>query len=321
MSKIVEVAAVILLRAGRHGPEYLLAQRPAGKVFAGYWEFPGGKVEAGESFLDAARRELQEELGIAIDRAWPWICREFSYPHARVRLKFFRVHSWQGEITPIEHSGLCWTRLGEAPDVSPILPANGPILRALELPPIYALTHAEANGVDTELSRLDTALQNGLRLIQVRDKTLPADERQRLAEGVMALTRSYPEAQVLVNDDEALAQAVGAHGLHLSSAALRQCARRPPFERVAASCHSAEELAHAAMLELDFAVLSPLLPTPSHPGVPGMGWDTFAALIEQAPLPVFALGGMQPSMLDEARTYGAHGIALLRGWQETTGGR
>ena len=150
MTKIVEVAAAILLRQGRSGMEYLLAQRPEGKVYAGYWEFPGGKVEAGETLRQALVREIQEELGVTIDRAWPWLSCEFTYPHARVRLKFFRVASWQGEIKPIEHSGFVWVKIGDSAPVEPVLPANGPILRALALPSIYAITNAAENGIDAE---------------------------------------------------------------------------------------------------------------------------------------------------------------------------
>jgi 8-oxo-dGTP diphosphatase len=314
VSKVVEVAAAILLRDGPHGEEFLLARRPEGKVYAGYWEFPGGKVEPGESLRQALVRELQEELGITVDRAWPWLSRAYVYPHASVRLKFFRVSSWHGKIAPIEHSGFVWTRIGDDAGVAPILPANGPILRALELPPLYALTNAAQLGVEAELDRLERALSGGLRLIQVRDKTLAPAQRLRLAQGVMALAGRYANACVLVNDDEGLARAVGAHGLHLSSGRLMQLAERPSFSRVAASCHGAEELARAAALELDFALLSPVLPTPSHPEASGLGWDEFACLAERSPLPVYALGGMAPRLLETARLSGAHGIALMRGW-------
>jgi 8-oxo-dGTP diphosphatase len=314
MTRVVEVAAAILLRDGPHGEEFLLAQRPEGKVYSGYWEFPGGKVEPGETLRQALVRELQEELGITIDHAWPWLSCTHSYPHARVRLKFFRVTAWRGQIAPIEHSGFAWTRIGDAAKVAPILPANSPILSALELPPLYALTNADENGVDAELARLERALAGGLRLIQIRDKTLPPAQRLHLARGVMALANGYSSVCVLVNDDEDLARAVGAHGLHLSSGRLMQSAQRPSFKRVAASCHTAEDLAQAAALGLDFALLSPVLPTRSHPESVGIGWDNFARLIECAPLPVYALGGMQPEMLESARLHGAHGIALMRGW-------
>jgi len=317
MTKVVEVAAAILLRDVDGGSEFLLAQRPQGKVYAGYWEFPGGKVEPGETLHQALVRELQEELGIGVDCAWPWLSCAYAYPHASVRLKFFRVVEWHGEIAPIEHSGLVWMKTGDSAPVAPILPANGPILRALELPSLYALTNAAGNGIDAELAKLECALALGLRLVQVRDKTLSPVQRLRLARSVMTLANEHAGTCVLINDDEVLAREVGAHGLHLSSGRLMQLARRPSFDWVGASCHSAEELARAASLELDFAVLSPVLPTASHPGAQGLGWDGFARLIKQSPLPVYALGGIRPEMLDTARERGAHGIAMMRSWHPT----
>ena len=314
MTKIVEVAAAILLREGERGMEFLLAQRPQGKVYAGYWEFPGGKVEPGETMRQALVREIQEELGVAIDRAWPWLSCQFTYPHATVRLKFFRVSSWHGEIAPIEHSGFVWVKIGDAAPVAPVLPANGPILRALELPSIYALTNAAENGIEAEWARLEIGLAGGLRLIQIRDKTLSPAERQRFARGVMTRVHDYSDARVLINDGEQLAHEVGAHGLHLSTGRLRQITQRPPFDWVAASCHSAEELARAVSLGIDFAKLSPVLQTLTHPEAKGMGWDEFGRLVEQSPIPVFALGGMKPEMLDVAKEKGAHGIALMRVW-------
>jgi 8-oxo-dGTP diphosphatase len=315
MTQIVEVTAAILLRQGRSGMEYLLAQRPEGKVYAGYWEFPGGKVEAGETLRQALVREIQEELGITIDRAWPWLSCEFTYPHASVRLKFFRVASWHGEIKPIEHSGFVWVKIGDSAPVEPVLPANGPILRALALPSTYAITNATGNGFDAELTRLEGALNKGLRLIQIRDKTLAPAERRRFAEAVMARTTLYPDALVLVNDDETLAREVGADGLHLSSARLAQLTQRPSFEWVAASCHSSDELAYANAIGVDFALLSPVLPTTSHPEAASLGWPKLAPLIERSPIPIFALGGMRTEMLETAWDNGAHGIALMRGWK------
>ena len=314
MTKVVEVAAAILLREIDGNTEFLLAQRPRGKVYSGYWEFPGGKVEPGESLRQALLRELQEELGIKIDRAWPWLSCEFTYPHARVRLKFFRVTSWHGEILPIEHSGFVWMKIGDSAPVSPVLPANGPILRALELAATYALTNATENGIDNELARLDRAINNGLRLIQIRDKALPDVDRRNFATSVMQLARRFNDTIVLVNDDESLASEIGAHGLHISSDRLSQISQRPPFEWVAASCHNAAELSLATALNLDIAVLSPVLPTASHTQTQSIGWERFANLIERSSLPIFALGGMKPEMLELARQKGAHGLAMMRGW-------
>ncbi len=314
MSRTVEVSAAILLRDTAHGKEYLLAQRPPDKVYAGYWEFPGGKLEAGESFHDALVRELREELEIDIEQAFPWLCREFTYPHAHVRLKFFRVTAWGGEIHPHEHTGAVWTRLDATPHVTPVLPANGPILRALALPEVYAITHAEENGVDAELERIERALQRGIRLLQIRDKSLPADERQRFAEAVMACAREFNDAKILVSDDPRLARAVGAAGVHLTSRALGKLERRPDVEWVAASCHTADDLQRATELGVDFVVLSPVISTASHPDTAGRGWEQFGRLVERLTIPVYALGGMQPEILDLAKRNGAHGIAMLRGW-------
>ncbi len=315
--RIVEVAAAILLRDVEDGCEYLLAQRPADKVYAGYWEFPGGKVEPGESFRDALVRELREELCIGIEQAAPWVCREFVYPHAHVRLKFFRVTSWHGEIHPHEHTGAAWTRLGETPAVDPVLPANGPILRALELPATYAITNAQDNGIENELARIGRALGNGLQLLQIRDKALPGGERRRFALAAMALVRKFSGVRVLVNDDEILAREIGADGVHLSSRSLHTHARRPDFEWVAASCHNCGDLERAVALGLDFAVLGPVLPTLSHPETletGSLGWDAFERMTEHLTIPVYALGGMQSEFVGSAQSHGAHGIALMRSW-------
>ena len=185
MTQVTDVVAAVMLRGDPAAPEFLLAQRPPGKVYAGYWEFPGGKVEPGETARTALVRELQEELGITVEQAWPWVCCEFSYPHATVRLRFFRVHAWHGEPSAIEHSGLIWLPAGATASVAPILPANDPILRALALPSLYALSNAEESGVAAELERLQHALANGLRLFQVRDKTLPPRQRHAFARQVM----------------------------------------------------------------------------------------------------------------------------------------
>ena len=108
---IVEVAAAVIQRPDG---AFLLAQRPPGKVYAGYWEFPGGKVEPGEPVARALARELHEELGIDVERAYPWITRVFTYPHATVRLRFFRVVSFKNQIQARENQAVVWQQ-PEAP--------------------------------------------------------------------------------------------------------------------------------------------------------------------------------------------------------------
>jgi len=309
--EIVEVAAAVMLR--KDGEEYLLAQRPEGKVYAGYWEFPGGKLEAGENPLAALKRELHEELGIEVEAATPWLVREFAYPHATVRLHFWRVTAWQGEITPHEHKSIEWLRVGARKSVDPILPANAPILKALALPPVMAITNMSENGEDTELTRLENAVARGIRLFQLRDKCLAPIERAWFAQAAREMVR-HSGALLFVNDDEGLARSIGANGLHLTASNLRRCWLRPDLEWAGASCHNEEEIERAIKLDLDYITISQVLPTFSHPDRLCLGWERFAELAANSPLPVFALGGMKMEMLQEAQQHGAHGIALMRGW-------
>ena len=318
MSPVVEVAAAVMLRA--NGQEFLLAQRPEGKVYAGYWEFPGGKVEPGESIRAALIRELHEELGITVTECSPWLIREFTYPHAKVRLNFWRVTAWTGEIgitAPLEHSAVDWQQCGKTANVAPILPANGPILKALSLPDTMLITMAEIEGETMQMQRLQAALEqtkdSGPNLIQIRDKQLPSEQRRACATNVIKLARQH-DAIVVINDDAELARALGADGLHLSSTSLANCAERPDFNWVGASCHTNEEIRRAGELGLDYAVLGPVLATPSHPENPGLGWTEFATRCSGNALPVFALGGMRKALQETATQHGAHGIALMRGW-------
>ncbi len=314
MSAVIEVAAAVMLRAD--GSEFLLAQRPQGKVYAGYWEFPGGKVEPGETVRAALVRELREELGISVTGCSPWLTRVFTYPHATVRLNFWRVTAWSGEIgisAPLEHDAVDWQKSGRTATVTPILPANLPILKALALPTTMAITMGESEGVERQLARLEEALDKGLRLIQVRDKGWPFAQRLWFAEAVRRIA-GQRGALVLINDDEDIARRIGADGLHLSAARLAACTQRPDFAWAGASCHDADELCRAGELGLDYALLGPVLPTPTHPDATGLGWAKFARLITGTPLPVFALGGMKNAMLAAAQEQGAHGIALMRGW-------
>jgi 8-oxo-dGTP diphosphatase len=306
------VAAVLTLPDGR----VLLAQRPPGKVYAGYWEFPGGKVEAGESLAAALARELHEELGVVVTRAGRWITRVFTYPHATVRLNFFRVSEWQGEPHPHEGQIFSW-QLPDAVEVTPLLPANFPILKALTLPPLLGISHAESLGVDTFLARLDVALHSGLRLIQVRDKTLPQESRLQLAREIVRRARPHG-ARVVVNGSLELVRAANADGVHLDSTTAAQWTKRPDSAKsdaflVGVSCHDAAELAHAAAIEADFALLSPVLPTLTHPGAATLGWDAFSRLAAASPIPVYGLGGLGRDDVALAQSRGAHGVALLRG--------
>jgi 8-oxo-dGTP diphosphatase len=162
------------------------------------------------------------------------------------------------------------------------------------------------------LTKLDVALANGLKLIQIREKDMPAAEFHAFAHEVTQRAHAQ-QAYTIINSDIALAQAIGADGVQLTASQLNQLDTRPDLLWVGASCHNADELDRAEQLGCDYALLSPVLPTASHPGAPTLGWDEFTRLSQQRSLAILALGGLRPADLMTAQQHGAHGIALLRG--------
>jgi len=317
MRKLVHVAAAVLCdRQGR----FLLAKRHAGTHQGGLWEFPGGKREANESVDSALQRELEEELGIRPTQYRPLIRVRHDYGDREVLLETFLVTGWAGEPAGLEGQPLVWAepaRLAEYP----MPPADLPILKALRLPLHYLITPDLTVSPAEFLAGLTSSLAHGIRLVQLRLPGLPPRERLQLAEAAAVLCRSAG-AELLINSDWELAVRVGAAGVHLKAAQLYQLQSRPLASPllVGASCHSAAELAMARELDLDFAVLSPVARTLSHPGSTPLGWPGFAELVQEAGLPVYALGGMELADLATALARGGQGIAAIRGlWADTAG--
>ncbi|PXX42859.1 Nudix family hydrolase [Aquitalea magnusonii] len=309
-NKIIEVVAGVLMRPDG---SFMLGSRPQGKPYAGYWEFPGGKVEPGESALQALVRELQEEMAITVTHATPWLSRLHHYEHASVHLRFFRVWDWQGEPQPQEGQQFAWQPPGPS-SVEPMLPANGPILKSLQLPAVYAITCAHEIGVAAQLQALATGPAHGL--VQVREPDMDRQQLQAFVSEVAAIVHARG-GKVVVNADPAWLAGWPVDGVHLNGSRLRQLTQRPDIAWVGASVHSAAELQQAGLLGLDYALLGHVQPTASHPGVTPLGWDGFASVLAAGmPLPVYALGGLQAQDLETARQHGAHGVALMRGaWQ------
>jgi 8-oxo-dGTP diphosphatase len=296
----VEVVAAVMQRPDG---AFLLAQRPPGKAYSGYWEFPGGKVEAGEPARNALARELHEELGVEVETAYPWITRVFSYPHATVRLNFFRVTRWGGEPLPREDQAIAWqTGAGGMP--SPMLPANAPVLASLALPAEYAITDAARWGTAVMLQKLDTQLEQGLKLVQLREPGLATDERRLFCANAIARARRSG-CKVMVKSLHPAAD-----GVHFTAAELMNLKQRPVGMLVAASCHTREELEHAMALELDFTVLGPVK---EKAGAQPIGWGRFAQLVRGTTIPVYAIGGLVRDDLEDAWRAGAHGVAMIRG--------
>jgi 8-oxo-dGTP diphosphatase len=193
-----------------------------------------------------------------------------------------------------------------------MLPANEPVFRALALPTEYAISNAGDVGEDAFLAALRRRLAAGLRLVQLREKTMPRDRHARLAREVVGLVRDAGGV-VLVNGDEALARESGAHGVHLTAAQLGAATARPALAYVGASIHGADELRRAEALALDLAVLGPVAATPTHPHAAMLGWDGFERIARDSGIPVFAIGGLGHGDLEHAWAHGAHGVAMIRG--------
>lgn len=365
--KVVDVAVGVMLQPDG---SLLLGQRPVGKPYAGWWELPGGKLEPGETVLQALARELQEELGVTVLESSTWVTHVHAYAHATVRLYFCRVTRWEGEPRGLESQALQWGRIREAgaaeietarrdhearvaaledrvargeqptdleaaqaraqvpedalglalePRIGPLLPATLPPLRWLHLPDTYAITDigAPAN-VEAFLRRLDAALASGLKLVQFREPGWlggAADEELRQVLGQVVARARRAGARVLVNSVHPAAWIAEADGVHLRAADIP--AQRPPLPpgaMLGVSAHDAAELERARQLAADFAVLGPVLPTRSHPGQPGIGWENFGQLALLAGLPVFALGGQSELTRAAAVANSAHGIAGISGF-------
>jgi 8-oxo-dGTP diphosphatase len=329
--KITEVAVAVFIKPDG---TFLLSSRPEGKPYPGYWEFPGGKIEAGESVRDALVRELIEELNVVVTHATPWFTFMMHYTHATVRLHCWRVHAWHGHMNGnmrgMEGQEFAWVTLNDM-TVSPTLPGCVPIFKALALPYVYAITNASEMGVESYLQHLRALwsknASNGTpvlgfeneivpQMVQVREKNMSRDACASFAKSVIALARECEysrDVKVLINSDIALAQEVGADGVHLTSAQLLTLTERPDFALVGASAHTREEIERAAELKCDFVVLGPVQATRTHPEQVPMGWKRFAELSEAAPLPCYALGGMAIADLKVAIESGAHGVAMQRG--------
>ncbi|MCB1773154.1 MAG: Nudix family hydrolase [Gammaproteobacteria bacterium] len=306
----IHVAAAALVDSdGR----VLLARRHDDSHQGGLWEFPGGKLEAGESLAEGLRRELHEELGIEVVSHRPLIRITHHYDDRSVLLDVHRVERWQGDPHGREGQPLAWVApasLGEYPMPA----ADEPIVKALRLPGIYVITPPDIVDEQRFLAQLDGALAGGMQLLQLRLFDLPAERFEALGREVCRRCGDAG-ARVLLNGSAEFSDRIGADGVHLSSRALRSTTARPlPTDRlVAASCHTQAELTRAAEIGADFALLSPVLPTRSHPDAEPLGWTRFAEWVEPATLPVFALGGMRADLQAVAWSHGGQGIAGIRG--------
>ncbi|MFP5358033.1 MAG: Nudix family hydrolase [Gammaproteobacteria bacterium] len=289
--------------------EVLMAQRPPGKIAAGYWEFPGGKIEPGEDPLAALDRELHEELGVRIRHARPLIRFTHSYRDRRVSLDTWLIDAFHGEPRAREAQTLAWRRPPQLRELAPQLPTVGPIACALRLPPDYAFTAA-----DFEPGQLPDAPLPAGSLLRLRLPGLPDAGYAAIARAVQPVCRARGW-QLMLDRDPQLSQDLGV-GWHAPAVVLAAHSQRPlpAGLLMGASAHTLAELRTARRLCADFAVLGPVQPTPSHPGAPTLGWAAFTVLAAQAGMPVYAIGGVGPEQQAAAHAAYAQGTAGIRAY-------
>jgi len=318
VSKVVHIAVGVIRNTEG---SVLIALRPAAVHQGGLWEFPGGKVEPGESVRDALVRELQEELAITPTRMSPLIQIRHDYVDKSVLLDVWEVSGFDGVACGNEGQTIRWVNTSTLPDYD-FPAANRPIITAAQLPRRLMIT-PEVSSLEDLLTLIGRAVKGGADGVQLRQNNWT--DKQWL-EGVVpakSLCSQLGVALILNSPPAALKES--ADGLHLSADSLRflaasgrlrdrACELKAQGVWLSASCHDESELAFAQTHGLDWACLSPVAATLSHPAQAPMGWERFASLASSVTLPVFALGGMTLALEACARDSGAQGIAAIRAW-------
>ena len=303
--RIHVVAGILSDSVGR----VLVAQRPSGKHLAGAWEFPGGKIEPGETPYAALRRELREELDIEIGSIEPVIGVPWHYAQKSIFLDVYRVLDYSGTPHGREAQALDWRLVDELVGLN-MPPPDRPVVTALRLPSYYAITPEPSSDDNAFIAQIERVLANGIQFVQLRAKTMSSSRLSALARAAHERMRAA-NGRLLLNGNIDIARELDVDGVHLPAVELMRLKERPlGCDRwLAASCHNAIEIAHAIEIGIDFAVLGPVKATQSHPGSTALGWPGFAQLCSTAPFPIYALGGLNRDDLDAAKAAGAQGIA------------
>jgi 8-oxo-dGTP diphosphatase len=305
------VAGILRDRDGR----VLVAERPPGKHLAGLWEFPGGKSDDGEPPFDALRRELAEELGIDVISARRLISVPWTYPEKHIVLDAWIVDAYTGTPHAREAQALQWIAV-DALRTLPMPPADVPIANALRLPDRYLITPAFAPSESRVLlDGIERACAAGFRLIQLRQPTWAPDEIAKSAREANVIC-AHHGAALMINASWIMAERLGLAGVHVPARTAAALDMRPVSRDAwfAISCHDAAELRHAERIGADFATLSPVASTPSHPDATPLGWDAFAERVAGTAIPVYALGGVGADDVDLAQARGGRGVAAIRGF-------
>lgn len=308
--KQIAVAAGVLIN---EKGEVLFAQRPSGKPWEGWWELPGGKLEPNETAAQALVRELREELGITATRFYPWVSLEYEYPNTSVILHFFRIYEWLGTPSSLEQQQFAWSTPKQAQQLGNLLPASELPLRWLQLPTHYVITHIQhPDQFPAFLGRLE---QLPAPMVQFREANWQGDKAS--LEATFEQVRLFcqnKQLPLVVNSRHPRSWWQKTNGVHLTANDAIMMDERPlPQDYwVGVSTHHLGELLYAQRLGADFATFGHVLATPSHPEQAALGWENFKQTVSQVSLPVYAIGGMNTTLLSTAFEHQAQGIAGIR---------
>jgi len=309
-NKIVDVAVGLIVQNG----QALLAKRAEHQHQGGRFEFPGGKVEAGELVTVALARELHEELGIDIHSPRFIQRLTYNYPEKTVCLHVYHIESFDGEPVGREGQPLHWVPLAQLFELN-FPDANRPIVRAAQLPQRYSIT---SNLITAELDALPAWLAEQ----SIEKETdawvyvrLPNASSTVYETAIKHLSMLRPDLNLIAAWDAPESVNEFIRGRHLTQAALlakTDLVRQSEQEYWFAACHDETSIVQAVKLGVDAITLSAVLATPTHPDSQPLGWDGFAQLAKLSDVPVYALGGLQPNDLTEAQANGGFGIAGMR---------
>ena len=309
MSQRTHVAVGVIYNSTRD--KVLISKRSDNQHLAGYWEFPGGKVESNEDVSVALKRELFEELGITIDNAESYTVIEHAYPDKEVLLDVWKVFEWSGEPESREKQEFCWVGIDELNNYN-FPAANKYIIQSILLEPMYVISQETYQDYSRLFSITEECFATGLKLFQLRLKVERNESFQTIVKSLSSLASKY-NSKLILNGSAEDIDKYPIDGVHLNSKELIKYENRPIGEEyiLGASCHNEEELLKANKINVNYAFISPVLITGSHPEANALGWERFSHLTSKVNFPIYALGGMLPTYLTLAKSHGAYGIAML----------
>ncbi|MCW8922354.1 MAG: Nudix family hydrolase [Gammaproteobacteria bacterium] len=309
-AEVIHVAAAAIIN---NNNEVLISQRAPDAHQGGLWEFPGGKLESGESVQHALLRELGEELGIQANSCRPLIKVTHQYSDKTVLLDVWKVDDYTGQVVGKEGQAIRWLAVDQLNYVE-FPAADVPVIKALKLPEHYLIT-GKFDSVEEFEQRLGAAIDRGIRLAQLRltNDWLQTVDKKYAAEIIKLASNLCEQSRVrlMFNMPDELNHIIRPSCLHLNSRKLQQYSERPDCDFLSVSCHDTQEMIEAQKLGVDFMVLSPVQATATHPEITPLGWGRFAEMVDAVNVPVYALGGVSREDTEKAWLAGGQGVSAI----------